>query len=87
MKKRFKRWLILMTGWGFVALGVVGLILPFLQGILFLLIGVTILSTEYVWAHKLLQKLRRRFPSLTGRLDAAKLRASAWLKRIFPFQV
>lgn len=84
VKKKFKRWLVLITGWGFVALGVAGLFLPFLQGVLFLLVGITILSTEYVWAHKLLQKLRRRFPSLTRRLDAAKLRASAWLKRLLP---
>lgn len=84
MKRRLKRWLLLIAGWGFIALGVAGLFLPFLQGFLFLLVGLTILSTEYVWAHKLLQKLRKRFPSLTGRLDRAKLRADAWLKRFFP---
>jgi uncharacterized protein len=83
VRKRFNRWLVLITGWSFVALGVVGLFLPILQGVLFLLIGVTILSTEYVWAHKLLQKLRKRFPSLTARLDTAQWRAHAWLKRIF----
>jgi uncharacterized membrane protein YbaN (DUF454 family) len=84
VNRRFKRWLVIISGWSFVALGVAGLFLPILQGVLFLLIGLTILSTEYVWAHKLLQKLRKRFPSLTSRFDTAKLRASAWLKRIFP---
>ena len=84
MSKRLKRWLVLAVGWGFSFLGVVGLFLPVLQGVLFLLIGLTILSTEYVWAHNVLQKLRRRFPSLTARLDAAKIRARGWLKRIFP---
>jgi uncharacterized membrane protein YbaN (DUF454 family) len=82
VSRRFKRWLVLISGWGFVALGVAGLFLPFLQGVLFLLIGVTILSTEYAWARKLLQKLRERFPSLTSRLDAAKAQAKAWLKRV-----
>jgi uncharacterized protein len=77
----FKRWLVLISGWGFVALGVAGLFLPFLQGVLFLLIGVTILSTEYAWARKLLQKLQERFPSLATRLSTAKVRAWAWLKR------
>lgn len=67
-----------------MVLGVAGLFLPFLQGVLFLLIGVTILSAEYAWARKLLRKLREWFPSLTARLDAAKLRARAWLKRFFP---
>ncbi|MGA8183111.1 MAG: PGPGW domain-containing protein [Terriglobia bacterium] len=84
VNRRFKRWLVIISGWSFVALGVAGLFLPILQGVLFLLIGLTILSTEYVWAHKLLQKLRKRFPSLTSRFDTAKLRAHAWLKRVFP---
>ena len=81
MNRRFKRWLALVSGWGFVALGVAGLFLPFLQGVLFLLIGVAILSTEYAWARKLLQKLQERFPSLATRMDIAKVRARAWLKR------
>jgi uncharacterized protein len=75
--------LALISGWGFVALGVAGLFLPFLQGVLFLLVGVTILSTEYAWARKLLQKLQERFPALAARLDTARLRAEAWLKRFF----
>jgi uncharacterized protein len=83
VRKRFKRCLVIISGWSFVALGVAGLVLPILQGVLFLLIGLTLLSTEYAWAHKLLQKLRERFPSLTARIDTAKLRAHAWLKRIF----
>jgi len=82
--KQFKRWLTLIAGWGFVALGVAGLFLPFLQGVLLLLVGLSILSSEYVWAHKLLQKLRERFPSLSSRLEAARRRARAWLKRIVP---
>jgi uncharacterized membrane protein YbaN (DUF454 family) len=81
VNRRFKRWLVLISGWGFVALGVAGLFLPFLQGVLFLLIGVTILSAEYAWARKLLQKLRERFPALATRMDTAKVRAGAWLKR------
>jgi len=84
VKKRLSRWLVLLAGWSFVALGVAGLFLPFLQGVLFLLIGLSILSTEYVWAHKLLQKLRNRFPSLTRWFDKAKLQASTWLKRVCP---
>jgi uncharacterized protein len=82
--KQFKRWLTLIAGWGFVALGVVGLFLPFLQGVLLLLVGLSILSSEYVWAHKLLQQVRERFPSLSSRLEAAKRRARAWLRRIIP---
>lgn len=83
VKRRFKRFVVLIAGWGFIALGVAGLLLPFLQGVLFLLVGLAILSTEYVWAHNVLQKLRRRFPSLSRWLDTARVRAGAWLKRVF----
>jgi uncharacterized protein len=74
----------LAAGWSFIALGVLGLFLPFLQGLVFLLIGITILSAEYVWARNLLQKLREQVPSLSGRLDTAKTRAVEWLRRIVP---
>ncbi|TAM78714.1 MAG: hypothetical protein EPN47_20210 [Acidobacteria bacterium] len=84
MTRRFRRWLSLAAGWSFIALGALGLFLPFLQGLLFLLIGITILSFEYAWARRLLQKLRGRFPSLCRRLDAAKIRAGEWLSRIIP---
>jgi uncharacterized membrane protein YbaN (DUF454 family) len=57
-----KRVLILVAGWAFILLGIVGLFLPILQGVLFLLIGLLLLSSEYVWAHHLLGKLRARFP-------------------------
>jgi hypothetical protein len=62
----WKRLAIIVVGWTFLALGVVGLFLPFLQGILFILIGLVILSKEYHWAGRLVSRLRKRFP----RLDA-----------------
>lgn len=84
LTKKLKRWLILVTGWSFVALGVAGLFLPLLQGVLFILIGLSILSSEFVWAHKLMRKLRERFPSLRMRLEAARASARAWLNPVFP---
>lgn len=44
-----------------LALGVVGLFLPFLQGILFLIVGLTLLSSESEYARRCLAWLRRRF--------------------------
>lgn len=68
MKKQIKRWIWLASGWAFIGLGILGLFLPFLQGILFLLVGLLILSSEYVWAHRLLQKLRSKFPKLAEQM-------------------
>jgi len=62
-------------------LGIAGLFLPFLQGILFLLIGLVILSSEYVWAHKLLHKLRERFPRIAAQMDHARERVERYRKR------
>lgn len=77
-----KRIVVLALGWMFILLGVAGLFLPVLQGILFLFIGLIILSTEYVWAHHLLRRVRERFPGLARQADHAKERAHVWLRRV-----
>jgi len=43
-----------------LGLGVAGLFLPFLQGILLLMIGLTLLSRDSQYAHRLLTWLRAR---------------------------
>ena len=63
-------------------MGIVGLFLPVLQGILFILIGLIILSSEYVWAHHLLEKLKKRFPGLARRSHEATAKAKVWLQRL-----
>jgi uncharacterized membrane protein YbaN (DUF454 family) len=57
-----KRVLLLILGWTFMVLGVAGLFLPVLQGILFLMIGLVILSTEYKWARRWVSSLFRKYP-------------------------
>ncbi len=75
---------VIVVGWAFILLGIAGLFLPILQGVLFLLIGLLILSTEYVWAHHLLQKLRARFPKIAVHMDTAKERAERWVRKKKP---
>ncbi len=82
MNPKVKRILVIVTGWVFMVLGFFGLFLPILQGVLFLLIGLIILSTEYVWAHRLLTRFRKRFPKLGRTADEAAVKASGWLRRI-----
>src|SRR5512146_288541 len=81
MRTAAKRIGVLLLGWGFVLLGIAGLFLPVLQGILFLLIGLFILSSEYVWAHRLLGKLKARFPKIATQFETAKEKAEAWISR------
>jgi len=82
VKTYTKRILLLVVGWAFILLGILGLFLPVLQGVLFLLVGLIILSSEYVWAHRLLTKVRERFPKIGRTADLATEKASAWLRRI-----
>jgi uncharacterized protein len=82
MNATAKRWLLLIVGWGFILLGIAGLFLPILQGVLFLVIGLIILSSEYVWAHRLLIRLRLRFPAVGRVADVAATKARRWLWRI-----
>lgn len=82
MKRHLVRIIKLVIGWAFVVLGVLGLFLPFLQGILFLAIGLAILATEQVWAHRLLTWLRHRFPRFARALDHARGKSERWFHKV-----
>lgn len=82
MNRHAKRILILIVGWFFVLLGIAGLFLPILQGVLFILIGLIILSSEYVWAHHLLQRIKEKFPRIGRVADEAAEKARGWLHRL-----
>ena len=71
----------MLTGWGFVLLGIAGLVLPILQGVLFLVTGLVILSSEYVWAHRVLEKLQKSFPKLAAHLHKASEKARSRVNR------
>ena len=64
-----KRWLIIVSGWLFIILGIAGLFLPFLQGILFLAFGISLLASEYHWARRVIHALRQKFPWLGKHLE------------------
>ena len=72
-----KRWLLIGLGWFFIVLGIAGLVLPFLQGILFLVIGLILLSRELEWAARLKERLYDRFPKLREMSDSAE----EWMNR------
>jgi uncharacterized protein len=67
----------LVLGYSFLALGVVGLVLPFLQGVLFIVVGLLLLSREAAWARRVLDRLKSRHPRLGGMIT----RSDAWVTR------
>jgi len=82
IRSRWKRLLILILGWGFVFLGILGLFLPILQGILFLAIGFYLLSLESPWVHRKMEQMRERYPKLGATFDEARLRAARVARKI-----
>jgi uncharacterized membrane protein YbaN (DUF454 family) len=60
-------WWRSVTGWGLLALGVLGMILPLAPGIPLVIAGLVILSTQHRWVRGLVLRSRRRFGSLLRR--------------------
>src|SRR4030095_8386056 len=76
-KSKLKRVAIYVSGWGFIILGIVGLVLPILQGILFILVGLFLLSSVSPWAERLLNRIKKRFPRIAKQLDLANNKAKS----------
>ncbi len=54
----------LVFGWLFIALGIIGLFLPVLQGILFIMVGIALLADHIPFFAKIRNALFSRFPKL-----------------------
>ncbi len=83
-----KRKLYLVAGTFFVFLGVIGLFLPILQGVLFLFVGLVLLSKGSSRVRALKQKFKRRYPKWGVKIEQAEAwakempaRMKAWFKR------
>lgn len=61
-------------GWAFIVIGVLGVFLPLLQGVLFMVIGLTILSTRYAFAQRMLARLERKYPEIYAKVERLKVR-------------
>lgn len=77
-----KKILVLIVGWAFIVVGIAGLFLPVIQGILCIMIGLIILSTEYHWAKRLLDRIQKRFPGVARVSHEASEKAKRWLRRL-----
>lgn len=58
-----------VTGWVFLTLGLLGLVLPFLQGFLFLAVGLFVLRDQHVWAARRWDWVRHRWPQHVARVE------------------
>lgn len=64
MKKNFFKFLRLLSGFFLIVLGFLGLFLPVLQGVLFLALGLLLLSVDIPVVHRWVEKLEGGHPHL-----------------------
>ncbi len=73
-------------GWSFLGLGVLGLVLPFLQGFLFIAFGLFVLRDQHLWAARRWDGLAQRWPQHVGRVEefetGLRARLRSWGKRL-----
>ena len=83
MKRNGRHYVMLALGWVFIFLGILGLFLPILQGILFLAIGMVILSRRSPRVRLLIRRLAKRYPAFGRALIEARGRAERLRQRFF----
>jgi uncharacterized membrane protein YbaN (DUF454 family) len=71
---------LLITGWIFIVFGILGLFLPILQGILFILIGLAILSSRSELIKRFLKHLEERYPHHHERVEVWREKIRSWFE-------
>jgi len=62
----------IIGGFGLIILGVIGLFLPVLQGIAFILLGLLLLSREFHWARRLLDWVKQKWSGARAAVQSEK---------------
>ena len=78
----WKRFLIFVVAWGLIFLGFLGILLPILPGVIFLVAGIYLLSLESLWLNRQLDKIGQRYPKVGEILDDARARAGRIMRRV-----
>ena len=76
MKKVYRHFF----GWFFILLGIIGLFLPVLQGILFLVIGTVILAPAVPFFSRILVKVENKYPDIFAQAKRFLHCMSCWKK-------
>jgi uncharacterized membrane protein YbaN (DUF454 family) len=74
-------WARKLLGFSLLVLGVIGLVLPILQGALFLALGLFVLRDQYPWARRWMGKLEARFPRMMAKVETMEARLIGWSGR------
>ncbi len=71
----------LTLGYGCLAFGVIGVILPIVHGTLFVIAGLVILSRHEPWAAALLERLKGRHPRVRSVIERGERLTQRWMRR------
>jgi hypothetical protein len=74
-------WTRKCAGFTLLFLGVLGTVLPVLQGVLFLALGLFVLRDQYHWARRGMDRLRGRWPRQVEGVEALESRMVLWGRR------
>lgn len=75
------RIVVFVIGWSLVLVGILGLVLPGIQGILTILLGAALLSLVSESAYRLLKRLFKRWPWAIRKIDALRHKVHGWFHR------
>lgn len=67
-------WKRKMAGWSLLVLGLIGLILPVMNGTIFLLLGIFVLREQHAWSQRALGWCHARWPARVDSLSALETR-------------
>jgi hypothetical protein len=70
------------AGWSLLGLGLLGLVLPFLQGFLFLALGTFVLRHQYLWAHRGMGWIEQRWPRTVAQVERLEMRMIQRVSRV-----
>ncbi len=66
MSKAVGRWLLVVLAWFCLTIAALSMIIPFLPTTVPVIVGLVILSAEYEWAGRWLEKFKAKFPRAGG---------------------
>ncbi len=69
------------AGLALVVLGLLGTVLPILQGLLFIAVGLFVLRDQYAWARNAMERLRQRWPRQVEGVEVLEVRLIGLGKR------
>ena len=76
-----KRIGLVIVGWLFIGLGILGLFLPILQGVLFILIGLAILSSRSEIIKRFLKRFEERYSHYHEPMELWQEKIQSWFKK------